>query len=62
MKIRELLKLLKNDGWELVRTRDSHRQFRHPAKTGKVTVPGHPNDDVRPRTLDSVLKQAGLDR
>ncbi len=62
MKIRELLKLLKNDGWELVRTRGSHRQFRHPAKMGKVTVPGHPNDDIRPGTLDSVLKQAGLDR
>ncbi|QTA88819.1 type II toxin-antitoxin system HicA family toxin [Desulfonema magnum] len=62
MKIRELLKLLKSDGWEMVRTRGSHRQFRHPEKTGKVTVSGHPGDDVRPGTLNSVLKQAGLDR
>ena len=62
MKVREILKLIKNDGWKLIRTRGSHRQFRHPAKMGKVTVSGHPGDDVAPKTLNSILRQAGLER
>jgi predicted RNA binding protein YcfA (HicA-like mRNA interferase family) len=60
MKIRALLLRLENDGWVLVRYRGSHRQYKHPVKTGHVTVPGHPGDDVRIGTLRSVLKQAGL--
>jgi predicted RNA binding protein YcfA (HicA-like mRNA interferase family) len=62
MKFRDMVKLLRADGWYLARTRGSHRQYRHPAKPGLVTVAGDGNDDVAPRTLKSVLKQAGLDR
>jgi predicted RNA binding protein YcfA (HicA-like mRNA interferase family) len=61
MTVRELLKLLEDDGWSVVRTRGSHRQLHHPSKPGTVTVSGHPKDDVHPKTLRSVLKQAGLD-
>jgi predicted RNA binding protein YcfA (HicA-like mRNA interferase family) len=39
MKIRDLLKLVERDGWELVRTTGSHRHFRHPEKPGTVTIP-----------------------
>lgn len=60
MKVREILRLLDEDGWELARTRGSHRQFRHPVKKGLVTVSGKPGDDMAPGTLNSVLKQAGL--
>lgn len=60
MKVRELLRLLEDDGWYLARTRGSHRQYKHPTKTGVVTLPGKPNDDLAPGTLNSVLKQAGL--
>lgn len=60
MKIREVLRLLERDGWELVRTRGSHHQFKHPTKTGLVTIAGKPNDDLAPGTLNSILKQAGL--
>jgi predicted RNA binding protein YcfA (HicA-like mRNA interferase family) len=60
MKIRDLLRLLAEDGWYLARTKGSHRQFKHPIKRGAVTVPGKPGDDVAPRTLSSILKQAGL--
>jgi predicted RNA binding protein YcfA (HicA-like mRNA interferase family) len=52
--------MLQNDGWFLVATRGSHRQFKHPAKPGRVTVPDRPSDDVAPDTLNSILKQAGL--
>jgi predicted RNA binding protein YcfA (HicA-like mRNA interferase family)/predicted RNase H-like HicB family nuclease len=62
MKVREVIKMLEADGWHLVRTRSSHRQFKHPAKPGKVTVPGHLNDEVKPGTLSSILRQAGLKR
>lgn len=62
MTVRELLKMLQKDGWELDRTRGSHRQFRHPQKPGTVTVSGHPSDDVYPKTLKSVLRQSGLER
>jgi predicted RNA binding protein YcfA (HicA-like mRNA interferase family) len=60
MKIRDVLRLLLDDGWVLVRTRGSHQQYKHPTKQGLVTVAGHPGDDVSPGTLNSILKQAGL--
>ena len=62
MKVSELLRLLYTDGWFLVATRGSHRQFKHLAKPGRVTVPGKPSDDLAPGTLNSILKQAGLKR
>jgi predicted RNA binding protein YcfA (HicA-like mRNA interferase family) len=60
MKISEVLRLLQQDGWQLIATRGSHRQFKHPTKPGRVTVPGKPGDDVAAGTLNSILKQAGL--
>ena len=60
MKISELQKLLRVDGWVLVRTRGSHRQYRHPTKPGLVTLAGKPSADLPKGTLNSVLKQAGL--
>ncbi|HEY6327961.1 MAG TPA: type II toxin-antitoxin system HicA family toxin [Blastocatellia bacterium] len=60
MKIRDVLKLLEQDGWLLVGTEDSHRQYKHSTKPGRVTVPGKPGDDLPPGTLNSILKQAGL--
>jgi predicted RNA binding protein YcfA (HicA-like mRNA interferase family) len=62
MKVREIIKLIEEDGWYLARTRGSHRQYKHPSKSGLVTVPGKPGDDLAPGTLDSILKQAGLKR
>lgn len=60
MKVRDVLKMLKDDGWHLVVTEGSHRQFKHLTKKGRVTVPGKPNDDLPNGTLNSVLRQAGL--
>jgi predicted RNA binding protein YcfA (HicA-like mRNA interferase family) len=60
LKIREVIKLIENDGWRQVRTTGSHRQFKHPSKAGLVTVAGKPSMDVPPGTLKSILKQAGL--
>jgi predicted RNA binding protein YcfA (HicA-like mRNA interferase family) len=60
MKVNEILAKLKADGWYLAATRGSHRQFKHPVKSGRVTVPGKPSDDLAPGTLNSILKQAQL--
>jgi len=60
MKIREILKTLKKDGWYHVRTRGSHSQYKHPSKPGLATVPGRPGDEIAIGTLNSILKQAGL--
>ena len=60
MKVRDLIRLIESDGWQYVRTRGSHHQYKHPVKKGRVTVPGHPGDDVHFDTLKSVLSQAGL--
>lgn len=60
MKVKELIKLLQDDGWFLVRTRGSHQQFHHPTKSGTVTVAGKPSVDVPSGTLNNALKQAGL--
>lgn len=60
MKVSEILKILKADGWYLIATQGSHRQFKHPTKPGRVTVPGKPSDDLTPGTQNSILKQARL--
>lgn len=60
MKIKEILKIIKKDGWHQVKMRGSHRQFKHGAKKGKVTVAGKPSDELHPKTESSILKQAGL--
>ncbi|MBM3926778.1 MAG: type II toxin-antitoxin system HicA family toxin [SAR202 cluster bacterium] len=60
MKIRDVIRLLERDGWYLVVTKGSHRQYKHPDKKGRVTVAGDPVDDLSPGTLNSILKQAGL--
>jgi predicted RNA binding protein YcfA (HicA-like mRNA interferase family) len=60
MKVSEILQMLKNDGWVLVATRGSHRQFKHPTKVGRVTVAGKPSDDLAPGTQNSILKQSDL--
>jgi predicted RNA binding protein YcfA (HicA-like mRNA interferase family) len=60
MKVAYLLRLLKNDGWQLVRTRGRHRQFKHPVKRGLVTVPGKPADEIKKGTLGSILRQANI--
>jgi predicted RNA binding protein YcfA (HicA-like mRNA interferase family) len=60
MKIREIIKTVESDGWQLARTRGSHRQYHHPVKPGTVTIAGHPSLDLDPKTRASILKQAGL--
>jgi predicted RNA binding protein YcfA (HicA-like mRNA interferase family) len=62
MKVREVLRFLRDDGWYLDRTRGSHRQFRHPAKKGTVTVAGSPSEEMHPKTLKSILRQAELEQ
>ena len=60
VKIRDVIKMLHDDGWFIVRVTGSHRQFHHVTKLGTVTVAGHPGVEMPKGTLNSVLKQAGL--
>ena len=60
VKAKEVIRLLEEDGWYLARTKGSHRQFKHPNKSGVVTVSGKLSIDVPRGTLNSILKQAGL--
>ena len=59
MKSSSLIRLVKKDGWELVRIKGSHHHFKHPTKKGIVTIP-HPEKDVPPGTVASIIRQAGL--
>ena len=60
MTVREAIRLIEADGWYLVATRGSHRQFKHRTKPGRVTIAGKPSDDLAPGTRKSIFKQAGL--
>jgi predicted RNA binding protein YcfA (HicA-like mRNA interferase family) len=60
MKVHELIALIVADGWILVRTKGSHRQFHHSTKKGTVTISGKPSLDMPPGALNNALKQAGL--
>ncbi len=62
LKVGEIIKLIEHDGWYLVATRGSHRQYRHPTKPGRVTIPGKPSRELYPELEKSILKQAGLSR
>jgi len=61
MSVRDAIRFIEADGWQLVRTKGSHRQFKHPFKKGRVTVSGRLDMDLHPKTLKSILKQAGID-
>lgn len=60
MKVREVIRLLEQDGWRLVETKGSHRQFKHAVKPGRVTVSGSLGDDMPKGTFAAVKRQAGL--
>ena len=60
VKVKEVVHILRVDGWRIVRISGSHRQFKHPGKPGLVTVAGHMSDDLAPGTLKSIWKQAQL--
>ena len=60
VKVREVIREVEANGWRLVRQKGSHRQFHHPTKPGTVTIAGGANDDVKPGTLASIRRQAGL--
>lgn len=59
MNSRQLIARIEADGWYLVRIRGSHHHFKHPVKSGLVTIP-HPKKDLLARTASSILKQAQL--
>ena len=60
MKVRDVIKLIEADGWYLVLTEGSHRQYKHRDKSGRVTIAGKLSDDLAPGTLNSILKQEQL--
>lgn len=60
MKASEVIKLIKNCGWKLNRTKGSHKHFKHPSLKGLVTVPAHGSRDLHPNILNSISKMTGL--
>jgi predicted RNA binding protein YcfA (HicA-like mRNA interferase family) len=60
VKVRDVIKRIEKDGWFHVATEGDHRQYKHLRKKGRVTISGHPGEDMPKGTLNSVLKQAGL--
>ena len=60
VKVRDVIKMIEEDGWYLSRTRGSHRQYKHSIKSGLITIAGKPNHDLAKGTLNSILKKAGL--
>ncbi|MCI7349547.1 MAG: type II toxin-antitoxin system HicA family toxin [Ruminococcus sp.] len=59
MKFREVEKILLDDGWYFKNAKGSHNQYKHPTKPGKVTIPKHCGD-LDPKTVKSIMEQAGL--
>jgi predicted RNA binding protein YcfA (HicA-like mRNA interferase family) len=59
-KVRDIIRLLRSEGWSEVKSRGGHRQFKHTDRAGRVTVSGQLSDDMPPGTWNNVRKQAGL--
>jgi len=62
MKVRKVISLLEVDGWFCVHTKGDHRQYKHSVKRGRVTVAGHVSDELHPKTLASIFKQAQIEK
>jgi predicted RNA binding protein YcfA (HicA-like mRNA interferase family) len=60
LKVREMIRLIEDDGWRQVRQTGSHRHYRHPSKHGTVTVAGHAREELHPKTQASIMRHAGL--
>ena len=60
LKVKRMMEMVEANGWVMVAQRGSHRQYKHPTKPGRVTIPGKPNDDLHPKTARSILLQARL--
>ena len=60
MKVREILKLLTGSGWSIVRQKGSHRQLRHDSNPNLITIAGKDGAELRPGTLNDILRKAGL--
>ena len=60
MKVRDIIKLIEEDGWFLIATKGSHRQYKHQTKAGRVTIAGNRNSDLAKGTLNSIYKQAQI--
>jgi predicted RNA binding protein YcfA (HicA-like mRNA interferase family) len=58
LKVREIIRLIEDDGWYLVASKGSHRQYKHKEKRGRVTIAGHLSDELAPGTVNSIVKQA----
>ena len=61
MKVREIIRRIQANGWYRIKAKGGHRQYKHPVKSGRVTVPGQMNAELDPKTQKSILKQAGLE-
>jgi len=60
MTVRAVIRLLEQHGWVEMRSRGSHRHFKHPDEASVVTVPGNGGKELAPGTLNAILKKAGL--
>lgn len=59
---KHLLKFLESKGFYISRQSGSHMILHHNSdKTKRITLPIH-NKDLKPGTLSSILKQAGIDK
>ena len=60
MKVREVIRLLEKNGWVKIRSKGSHRQFKHPNQPLVITLPGNERTELAPGTLKGILRKAGL--
>lgn len=60
MKVNEIIKILKKDGWYLYRNGKKHDLYRHPTKTGQIPIPRHRSQELKTGTEKSILKDAGI--
>jgi len=60
MRVREVIQLLQKNGWKEMRSKGSHRHFKHPRQPGLITVPGNNGRELAPGTLNAILKRANL--
>ena len=62
MKVRDIIRLIEEDGWRFHSQRGSHRQYVHATKRGRVTLAGKPGEEMHPKTFVDILRQAQIEK
>jgi mRNA interferase HicA len=60
MKYSELFRILKKEGWNIIRKSGSHYILENSVKEGRIIIPFHSSKEVKKGLLKDIIKKTGI--